>query len=381
MNTSENDKIINSKIIIESNQAQNIKDEPHKDIETDKFLGYEFDVKQTKKQITFDIFFLVMIALIRAVSTQVFIVPNKFAPGGVTGIASIIYNIVAIYNPSLADSVFNPAIVMFILHIPLVVVAFFKINKKFALRSALTLVMISVFAYVIKIVNIPQFIGMNTNSLNDTLNTADTAAAVLNFDTRILGAIAAGALSGFSIGFLLRLNCSTGGTDLLGRLLQLKKPHNNVVWLIFACDIFVVMLSSVVGILDITNGAYAGTVLSPDSILILVLTPMLYSGITLFISSMTADFIFKKHNSAVVFQIITCKTNTVCDAIKQILKKTATVLTGKGAYSKTNRDVVVFVVKKSYVIEVKKLIQNVDPKSFTIITNANEVYGVGFKGY
>lgn len=311
-----------------------------------------------KKIIALDILILIIIALIRAVSTQVFIIPNKFAPGGVTGIASIIYNTVAMYNPTLADNVFNPAIVMFILHIPLVVVAYFKINKKFALRSALTLVMISVFLYVIQILKIPSFRAPEYDSY-----------------TKILAAVAGGVLSGFCIGSLLKRNCSTGGTDLLGRLLQLRKPHYSVVWLIFICDVIVVMLSSVVGILSIPDGATA------DAVLVWILTPMLYSGITLFISSKVADIIIKGYDSAVVFQIITNRADVVGEAIKQNLKKTATILIGKGVYTQTNRDIIVFVVKKHCILEVKRLIHSIDPKSFTYITSANEVYGVGFKGY
>lgn len=331
------------------------------DIKTETpLIKWEIDdfEPETKRGFAFDIFILIAIAFIRALSTWVFIIPNKFAPGGVTGIASIIYNTVAVYNLELADKVFNPAFVMFILHIPLVIVAYFKIGRKFALRSCVTLVMISVFLYILPLIDFPAF---KSDTYDD--------------NTKILAALAGGVLSGFCIGSLLRRNCSTGGTDLLGRLLQLKRPHYNVAFLIFICDIAVVMLSSIMGILTYPQGGTA------DYILIWILAPMLYSALTLFISSKVADIIIKGYDSAVVFQIITNKPDEIGEAIKENLKKTATILTGKGVYSNKSRDVVVFVVKKHSVLDVKNLIRQVDPRSFTFVTLANEVYGVGFKGY
>ena len=312
-------------------------------------------VKKTSKAI--DICFLLLIALLRAVSTQIFIVPNKFAPGGITGIASIIYNTVKIYDQGLADSVFNPAFTMLILHAPLAIVAYFVYNKKFAMRSGITLLGISAFLFAFSYVKIPTF---STDSYDSGI--------------KILAAVAGGAISGFCLGSLMKRNCSTGGTDLIGRMLQKKYPHHGVAKLILFCDMIVVMLSGIVGLLSVDFS-------NASQILIAVLTPMLYSFVTLVISSKVCDIIIKGYDSAVIFQIISNKAELIGEAIKQKLKKTATILPGKGIASNNNKDVVIFVVKKHSILDVKKILQSIDPYAFTYLTQANEVYGIGFKGF
>ena len=312
--------------------------------------------KKTPKVI--DISFLLLIALLRAFSTQVFIVPNKFAPGGITGIASIIYNTVKIINPELSESVFfNPAFTMFVLHAPLAITAYFVFNKKFALRSGITLIGISAFLFVISYIKIPTF---STDSYDSSI--------------KILAAVAGGAISGFCLGSLMKRNCSTGGTDLIGRMLQKKYPHHGVAKLILFCDMIVVMLSGLVGFLSVDYS-------DASLVLIAVLTPMLYSFITLVISSKVCDIIIKGYDSAVIFQIITNKAELIGEAIRQKLKKTATILPGKGVISNKNKDVVIFVVKKHSILDVKKILQSIDPYAFTYLTSANEVYGLGFKGF
>ena len=63
------------------------------------------------------------------------------------------------------------------------------------------------------------------------------------------------------------------------------------------------------------------------------------------------------------------------------MKKTATILPGKGVISNKNKDVVIFVVKRHSILDVKKILQSIDPYAFTYLTSANEVYGIGFKGF
>ena len=78
---------------------------------------------------------LIFFALLRAVASYVFIVPNAFAPGGVGGIASIENNVDNQYDHKIAEGVFNPAVTIFVLNLPLVIASFFTLNKQFAINT------------------------------------------------------------------------------------------------------------------------------------------------------------------------------------------------------------------------------------------------------
>ena len=104
------------------------------------------------------------ITFVRALATYVFIIPNSFAPGGVSGISSIVYNIAAVYNQRLADTVFNPGVVVFILNIPLMIWAFKVLDKRFAFSSMVSVALFAVFMMTLTWIKFPQFIATNYES-------------------------------------------------------------------------------------------------------------------------------------------------------------------------------------------------------------------------
>lgn len=298
---------------------------------------------------------LAVISVLRSIATYSFIVPNAFAPGGVGGIASITYNIVAIYNLSLAESVFNPAITILALNVPLIIAAFFFLNKQFAIRTTFCVVLYAGFMGLFSIVKFPVFQGTGIES-----------------GVVILASIAGGVLSGISLGINLLTNSSAGGTDIIARLTYLKTPQLNVHWLIFIFDSIVVLFSGLVGLLKQEPG------MTNNDMLLNVMTPILYSFITLFLTSQVADFIANGTQSSVVFNIITSKYQEMGQAIIAELKRGATVLKGQGMFTNGERVVLISVVKRRQSTELKRLVKRVDPDAFMYVMKAAEVNGYGF---
>ena len=297
---------------------------------------------------------MILIAFVRALGTYVFIVPNGFAPGGVSGIASILYNVVLQFNEKLAISVFNPAVTVFVMNVPLIIWAFVGLDKKFAFNTFFVVTVFSVFMALFSAFDFPVFKGSTYES-----------------GIMLLASIAGGAIFGVCLGLMLKINTSLGGTDILGQLIYKKNPALDVPWIIFLCDCVIVLFSGVLGLFDISN---SGTV----DIIVKILSPMLYSFISLFVCSKVAEVIQTGFESSMVFNIITDKPHELSERIVSQIHRGATIIRGEGVFTRQERNLVICVVRKKQYPGLKKLIFEVDPNAFMYITNTREVNGFGF---
>jgi uncharacterized membrane-anchored protein YitT (DUF2179 family) len=298
---------------------------------------------------------LTLFTFVRALGTYVFIIPNSFAPGGLSGISSILYNISLKFYPHLALSVFNPGLTVFVMNIPLILWAFKAIDKKYAVNTALSVGVFSAFMAMFSLVSFPQFVAQNYNS-----------------SIMLLASITGGVIIGLGMGAMFRMNMSMGGTDIVAKLIHNKRPVFNVQWMLFFCDGLVVILSGVLGIINITKDD------ATQDILVKVLSPVLYSFISLFISSKAADIILVGLESSVVFNIVTSKPAEMGAAIVARINRGATILKGEGIYTGEERTILICVVRRKQLLPLKKLMKEIDPGSFSYITNAREVNGFGF---
>ncbi len=297
-------------------------------------------------------FALAVFAFLRAIAIYVFIVPNAFAPGGVGGIASILYNFVATYDLELADKWFDPGIMLFIMNIPLVIAALFKLEKRYAITTCVCVAMYSGFTYLLSLVNFPTFQG-----------------AGLDSGVTILAAIAGGVIGGVSFGGMLLLNTGAGGTEIIAKITYEAKPDLNIQWQLFACDSFVVLLSGVLGFVQ-ARGQDA------NAIFVGVATPVLYSFITLFLTSQVAEIITNGVQSSVVFNIITDKQDEVAEAIVNSIRRGGSIIKTEGIYTRQEHGMIICVVRKKQTTAFKKLLKEIDPKAFIYITKAKEVTGL-----
>lgn len=302
------------------------------------------------------LFLLVLLSFIRALTTYVFIIPNGFAPGGVAGISSIIYNAVLLGgNEHLARTVFSPGLTTFVINIPLLILAFFTLNKRFAVNTLMVVGAYSGFMAMFSAIDFPQFFA--------------------NGDTGImlLAAIAGGVCAGICLGTMLRNNMSMGGTDIIGKIIYKHNPSADTQWWIFACDAVVAIASGSLGLinLDTTIGATA--------ILTNVLSPIFYSFISLFTSSKTADILQAGLQSSIVFNIISDKADDIAEEISNTLHRGTTISKAVGHYTNQEHEVLVCVVSKKQINVVKNIISRIDPNAFTYIMKAGEVAGKGFR--
>ncbi len=302
-------------------------------------------------------FFLIFLAFLRAIASYVFLVPNGFAPGGVSGLATLIYKGVQSLNPSLAETVFNPAVTVYVINIPLLIISFKFLSRRFAINTLVTVTSYSLFMGLFSLVKMPYF-AEEPSSLTSTVC--------------ILASIVGGVLAGLGLGFMLRSNASMGGTDVIGKLIYKKNAAIDPQWGIFACDIVIVLLSGLLGLIGINDS------MTNNEILVAVLTPIVYSAISLFITSEVAEIITGGVQHSRVCQIITDNVEELSRAILDELKRGGSIINVKGIYTNLEHKMLMVVVPKKQLNVIKRLVKRIDPKSFMIISKAAEINGFGF---
>ncbi len=290
-------------------------------------------LKQKKLQmLTIDAITILASAILRALSLHCFIVPNKFAPGGVGGIASIIYNLT--YSEATGTG-FGVGLSMFLINVPLLILAFLFIKRTLAVKTLIAIGLGTVLNdFVLPALNVPIYT-----------------------EEPILAAIAGGCLTGAGLALMLKIGGSTGGTDIVGLLMQKRMTSTNVSWLIFGCDLVIVLCSGLVF-------ASLGSVL--------------FSLIAVFCTSKINETILNGFTSSVVFQVFTDKPEELSEAIFHSLRRGVTLLEGKGMYTKEKRNVIMCVVLRREITAFHRILKAVDPHAFAFASPTREVLGQGF---
>lgn len=280
------------------------------------------------KFLSFSEFFcMVLGCFLMAISLNMFFDPHSIAPGGLTGLAIVINTIVSI-PLWIINLVFN---------IPLFIWAYKILSTKDCLKTIIGIVFLTLF------LNITAPLS-SLNATNDPL----------------LATIAGSIVMGISLGLIFRVNGSTGGTDLIGLLTNKYIPTLSIPILMGIADFIVVSLSGVV---------------SKE------IEIALYSALSLYITVKVSDILIEGFNFSKSFTIISNKSSEIILAIIDDLDRSATLLSGKGAYLKEDTDVILVVVSKKEVVTLKHLVRNIDPNAFIIITDIHEALGNGFKTF
>lgn len=271
-----------------------------------------------------DIFFDITAAILYAVSVNMFTAPNQIAPGGVTGLATILNYMFKV--PIGATT--------FCINIPLVVFGLLFLGRGFTLRTLKT-----VFIFSVCVDAIAPFITPYTKD-------------------HVLAALFGGLLMGAALGFVFMRGSTTGGTDILGRLLQIKLPNAPMGKLIMCTDGAILLFSAIV---------YRN------------IETALYGVITIFIEMKTIDMILYGFDTGKQVMVISEKNREIADRVMEELARGATFIKAYGAYSNDERDVLMSVVKRNQFGKFKMIVKEVDPNAFIIVSDAGEVIGSGFK--
>lgn len=269
-------------------------------------------------------FFLIIIGCaLASFGTANFLLPNQISSGGFAGIATIIYYF---FNIQMGTTIL-------ILNIPLFILGYIKIGKNFIFRT-----IIATFLY-------SKFIDIFSEF---DLNTTD----------RLLSSIYGGILVGIGLATVFKADASTGGTDLIAHIAQNYNINMRISNIIVLADIFIVF-ANLIAFREVEVG--------------------LYSAIAIYISGKMIDIVFEGINFSKIIYIISDKHDEILKLINNEIKRGATALYGKGSYTGKNRMVIMCVSKRRDLDRIKKISKKVDPNSFIIITDAREVYGLGFK--
>lgn len=251
---------------------------------------------------------------------NLFLVPNKIAAGGISGIATILYHL---FRIPLGISIAA-------LNIPLFIFGIKLIGKTFAIRTAYSLVLYSVLA---ELIPVPV-----THDL-------------------LLGCVYGGVLMGVGIGLVVRSGGSTGGTDMAAKMMHAKSKNLSVGALVFAIDFFVIGASG----------------------LAFDFTLALYAIASLFVSIKLIDFFTEGLSAAKAFYIISDKSEEIAAAIMEQMDRGVTALRARGAYSGKDKEMLLCVLEwRTEGPRLKRLVKSIDERAFVIVADVKEVLGEGF---
>ena len=259
-----------------------------------------------------------------AVGYSFFFYPNGVVPGGVTGISTIVNYLTK----------WPVGVVSMVINLPLFAFAWRHFGRRFMLMSLAGTVLIYVFVDSFAVLNI---------AATENILLASTIGAFLN---------------GMGLGLVYRSGATTGGVDIVAKVLRQKYPYLNFGTLIMLLNVVIV-------------GAYGLMFRKWDAVM--------YTIIAQFVVSRAIDTVlYGLNTSKVCYLISESKSEEIEHAITATMTRGVTLLHGAGGYTGASREVLMCVIKKRQITDLRKIIKAVDPSAFFIVTDAKDVFGNGF---
>ena len=265
-------------------------------------------------------------SIIYAVAFDWFFTPNQVALGGITGLAQVINAVV----PAL-----SVGIMTIVMNVPL-----FLLGWKFIGWHLLTS---SLFAMLLSSAAIDAIAAVHTFTSMDPM----------------LAGLCGGALMGLGLGIVFSQGATTGGTDVVARLLKLKFPWLPIGNLVLIPDFVILSLAALV----------FGRV-----------EAALYGLISLFVQAKVMDTVLYGMDTSKVAYIVTDRWKQVSDAILA-MERGVTFLRGEGAFSGAEKHILMVAFKQKEIVQIKQLVHETDPRAFLIVVDARDVLGEGFGEY
>lgn len=261
-----------------------------------------------------------------ALGFSMFLEPNDMSAGGISGLAMVF---VEVFHVGTVGSI------SILINLPLFVLGGLKIGKRFFAGSLLGMLLSSVM--------IDSF----------------TCFAIPNLEP-LLAVLYGGVICGLGLGVVFVSGTSTGGSDILVRLLKLRYRNVPIGQISMSFDAMVVLLTGIV-FQDVSKA--------------------LYTGITVYLCGKVIDAVIFNFDYSKVALIISSEYEEIAQQIGLKLDRGATFLHAEGSYSHVHTKVVLAAVKKQQVAELKDLVVHIDPNAFIIVQEAHQVLGDGFSRY
>ena len=257
---------------------------------------------------------------------SMFLVPYGLNAGGLTGLAMVLNHVTGFATVGMVSAMMN---------VPLFIIAGVKIGKKFFVGSLLGMALSSVFIDLFALIPAPEL-------------------------EPLVGALYGGTICGVGLGFIFAAGVSTGGSDIIVRLLKLRWRNVPIGVISMGFDACVAVLTGLV---------YQDVAAA------------LYSGVAIFITGKVIDVVVYRFDYSKVALIITERYEQVVEVISAKLDRGATYLHGEGSYSRKQTKVVLTAIKRQQLAELKELVVDIDPNAFIIVQEAHQVLGDGFLRY
>ena len=262
-------------------------------------------------------------SLLFAVGISLFAEPFHIAPGGISGLA-IIINYLANLPVGLT---------IILINIPLFIAGFLKLGRSFVISSLYAMLLSSVI--IDQLAHVEPFV-----------------------EEPLLAALYGGLLIGAGMGLVFIHGASTGGSDIIVRLLRLRFAGLKLGRLMFLTDLFVIALAA----------AVFGD-----------LNRALYAIITVYVNSIVIDAIIYGLEFSKVAYIISQNSEMIAQRIQEDLERGVTFVFGEGGYSGQPTKIIMCALKRQQIIKFYAIVHESDPQAFVIVTDAHEVVGYGFK--
>ena len=269
---------------------------------------------------------LIVGGVLFALGFNLFLVPNGLNAGGLSGLAMVLVHLLGFGSVGAVTMIIN---------LPLFLFGGKKIGKRFFIGSLIGMAALSAAIDLLANLPVPE-------------------------TEPLIGAIYGGALSGIGIGIVFAAGASTGGSDIVVRLLKMRYQHVPIGMISMCFDLTVAVLTGLV-FQDISR--------------------TLYSGVAIFVTGKVIDAVVYRFDYSKVAIIISKQYDAIARAVGQKLDRGATFLHGQGVYSGNETKVVLTAVKRQQIAELKALVVEIDPDAFIIVQEAHQVLGDGFARY
>lgn len=260
-------------------------------------------------------------ALLNAIAMNFFLIPANVYASGFTGVAQLISGIFENYTPFTIST----GVLLFVLNVPITIIAWKKVGKSFTFYSFLSVVLMSLFLEIIPVQAYSSDI--------------------------ILNAVFGGVIAAVGVGLTLKYGASTGGMDIVAMLLSRVKDK--------PVGTYLFILN---GLIIISAGALYG----PEK--------SLYTLVALYATTRVIDAIHTRHEKMTVF-IITRKSAELKAAIHAKLVRGITIVPAKGAFTNEDKDMMMMVITRYELYDLEHIIKEIDPHAFTNIVETTNVVG------